>query len=73
MGSDYADWLINQITRDLSYLFIYFIAVCRELVARVILETLRSIPVPDDQHDLSRVLAIISRLGEDPGKYRFSF
>ena len=39
----------------------------RELVARVILETLRSIPVPDTHHDLSRVLAIISRLGEDPG------
>jgi len=32
----------------------------------VILETLRSIPVPDIHHDLSRVLAIISRLGEDP-------
>lgn len=37
----------------------------RELVARVILETLRSIPVPDVHHDLRRVLAIISRLGED--------
>jgi len=33
----------------------------------VILETLRSIPVPDAHHDLSRVLAIISRLGEDTG------
>lgn len=36
-------------------------------MARVILETLRSIPVPDVHHDLRRVLAIISRLGEDSG------
>lgn len=35
----------------------------------MILETLRSIPVPDVNHDLSRVLAIISRLGEDSGKF----
>jgi hypothetical protein len=34
----------------------------------VILETLRSIPYPDTHHDLSRVLTIISRLGEDPGE-----
>lgn len=40
----------------------------RELVVRVILDTLRSIPVPDVHHDLSRVLAIISRLGEDSGE-----
>ncbi len=33
----------------------------------MILETLRSIPVPDVHHDLRRVLAIISRLGEDSG------
>lgn len=33
----------------------------------MILETLRSIPVPDVHHDLRRVLAIISRLGEDTG------
>ena len=43
----------------------------RELVARVILETLRSIPYPDTHHDLSRVLTIISRLGEDPGEEEF--
>ena len=39
-------------------------------MARVILETLRSIPVPDVHHDLRRVLAIISRLGEDSGMKR---
>ena len=51
----------------IGFYFSWFFFFCRELVARVILETLRSIPVPDTSHDLSRVLAIISRLGEDPG------
>lgn len=51
----------------MKHLFFSHFLDCRELVARVILETLRSIPVPDDDHELSRVLAIISRLGEDSG------
>ena len=57
----------------LELILISFVCFDRELVARVILETLRSIPYPDTHHDLSRVLTIISRLGEDPGEEELKF